>query len=472
MAEKYEKYLVYLIFAAAVCALFFWLTYNPVKDFVTSVPGMDSVPAIDSGAMQKVVIGEKFKFFAEEPSNLTGKWVRFRGANSDNIVTDKTKLINKFGPEGPKIVWSVDLGEGHAAPVIYNGKVYLLDYLEEEKEDALRCFSLESGHELWCRSYRVHVKRNHGMSRTVPAITEKYIVTMGPMGHVMCVNPANGDFLWGLDLVKDYGAEIPFWYTGQCPLIDDDIAVLATGGNDILIGVDCATGKIVWETPNPGKLKMSHSSVMPIKLGSKKTYVYAAVGAIVGISAEEPNRGELLWETKEFVPSVVAPSPVDLGGGKIFMTAGYGAGGFLFKVDAATYKVEILKSYKPKEGLACEQQTPVVLDNYIFGILPKDAGPLRNQFACYSVNDVQKPLWTSGKEARFGLGPYIYADGKFFIVDDDGSLTIATVSAKGFHVLDKFRVINGQDSWGPIAIADGRLLMRDSKKMVCLDIRR
>jgi len=70
------------------------------------------------------------------------------------------------------------------------------------------------------------------------------------------------------------------------------------------------------------------------------------------------------------------------------------------------------------------------------------------------------------------LGPYIFADGKFFIVDDDGTLIIATVSNKGFNVLDKFRVIEGHDAWGPIAIAGGRLLMRDSKKMVCLDIRK
>ena len=41
----------------------------------------------------------------------------------------------------------------------------------------------------------------------------------------------------------------------------------------------------------------------------------------------------------------------------------------------------------------------------------------------------------------------------------------------GFKLEDSFRVIEGHDAWGPFAIADGRLLMRDSKKMVCLNIR-
>ncbi len=29
-----------------------------------------------------------------------------------------------------------------------------------------------------------------------------------------------GELLWDQDLVKDYGAKVPLWYTSQCPLID------------------------------------------------------------------------------------------------------------------------------------------------------------------------------------------------------------------------------------------------------------
>ena len=78
---------------------------------------------------------------------------------------------------------------------------------------------------------------------------------------------------------------------------------------------------------------------------------------------------------------------------------------------------------------------------------------------------------SSGKTDRFGLGPYIMADGKFFILNDDGEMTIARVTASQFTVLGKAKVIDGQDSWGPVAITGGYLLMRDSKQMVCLDIK-
>ena len=92
------------------------------------------------------------------------------------------------------------------------------DYDEELGEDALRCLSLDDGREIWRRAYRVRVKRNHGMSRTVPALADGVVVTVGPRCHVMAVNAISGELLWGLDLERAYGSETPFWYTGQCPL--------------------------------------------------------------------------------------------------------------------------------------------------------------------------------------------------------------------------------------------------------------
>ena len=78
----------------------------------------------------------------------------------------------------------------------------------------------------------------------------------------------------------------------------------------------------------------------------------------------------------------------------------------------------------------------------------------------------------SGKDERFGLGPYILADGKFFILNDDGEMTIARATSTSYTRLDKAKIIDGQDTWGPVAITGGYLLMRDSKTLVCLDIRK
>ena len=455
-----------------ILVMWFLLT-NPVADFVEHMPGMDNRPVSMSGGSEDVVIGAIYAVFDGIPSEIQGSWPRFRGADFNNISVEKIKLADNWDGGGPEILWSIDLGEGHAGPVVANGRVYIMDYDEEARSDLLRCFSFDDGREIWRRGYDVYVKRNHGMSRTVPAVTEKYVITMGPKCHVMCVDADSGTFRWGIDLVRDYGTGIPLWYTGQCPLIDDSLSVIAVGGKSLIIAVDCETGEVVWETPNPNNWEMSHSSIIPYNIHGKDMYVYCALGGIVGISASGDNPGEILFETELWNKNVVAPSPVYLGDGKLFVTSGYGSGSMMLDIIAVndTFEVVSIKQIKPGEGLASEQQTPLYYDGHLFSILPKDAGPLRNQFVCYHPEDIGKLVWSSGKTNRFGLGPYIIADGKFFILSDDGVLTIMRATAKEPVQLAQAKILDGHDAWGPIAIVNGRLLARDSRRLVCVDVR-
>ncbi len=418
-------------------------------------------------------IGAYFASFDGIPSGIQGSWPRFRGADFDNISKEKIRLTSSWGDAGPDILWSIDLGEGHAAPVVSNGRVYILDYDEDERADVLRCFSFDDGTEIWRRGYELRVKRNHGMSRTVPAVTDKYVVTIGPKCHVMCVDAVSGDFRWGIDLEREYGAEVPLWYTGQCPLIDDSLAVIAVGGKSLIIAIDCETGEVVWEVPNPNDWKMSHSSIMPFFIQGKKMYVYCALGGIIGISAEKETAGEILFETNLWDRTVIAPSPIHIGDGRIFVTAGYGAGSMMLKLnfEDGSFSAESLQELKPGEGIASEQQTPVFYKGHLFSLLPKDAGPLRNQFVCYHPDDCSQILWSSGKTNRFGLGPYIVADDKFFILSDDGILTILKVSTREYVQLARAKVLDGVDAWGPLALVSGRLLARDSRRLVCIDLR-
>lgn len=471
--DRFLKSLPIVLILIGILAIGYWLFKDPTKAFTESVPGKDNVVSGDSSSEQ-VSIGSLFEHFADETSTLTGSWTQFRGSRSDNVKHSEVPLIASFGGKKPPIVWSVELGEGHSGAAIYKGKAYLLDYDETKKADQLRCFSLVTGKELWRRGYKVLIRRNHGMSRTVPAVTEKYILTMGPRGHVMCLERETGNFIWGMDIAKEFGSEIPLWYTGQCPLIVNDVAILATGGSALLVGVDCATGKILWKTPNPDGWKMAHSSVTPFTFKGRNMFVYCAIGGVVGVAADGTDVGKVLWKSDRWNKSVVAPSPVCTPQGKVFLTAGYGAGSMILQLseNGGVFSAKEFKTYKPGDGLSSEQQTPIQTDGHLFGVMPKDAKTLRNQLVCVDAEDPSKIVWSSGSENRFGLGPYILVDDLIYLLNDDATLYIVRKSLKGFEELDHVQLFEGVDSWAPLAVADGYMLLRDSKKMVCIQLKK
>ncbi|MCD6360078.1 MAG: PQQ-binding-like beta-propeller repeat protein [Armatimonadetes bacterium] len=390
------------------------------------------------------------------PSRITGMWPGFRGPNLNNISPERVGLARTWPPSGPKKLWAVKLGRGHAGAAIRDGRVYVLDYDESAGADTLRCLSLDDGREIWKQAYPVQLKYNHGLSRTVPAVTGKYVVTLGPRGDAMCCRTDDGKVVWKKNLVSEYGLKVPSWYFSQCPLIDGGKAIIATGGKALMIAVELSSGKVVWTCPNPGGWEVSYASITPMNLGGVKTYVYPTTKGVVGVSTS----GKLLWKFPGWkVSTANCPSPVDCGGGRIFLTGGYSAGSMMIKVSGGSAS----EMYRlPQSTFGSHQHTPILYQNHLFGV-----NIANKQFTCLDLKG--NVVWSSGHTARFGLGPYIMAEGMFYVLSDDGTLVLVDGSTSGYKELARAQVV-GANAWGPMAIAGGRLVLRDEDTMVCLDV--
>ncbi len=473
------------VFTGFISVLFagvflWWIIVPSSYNVVERVPGMDNRPPLRA-ISDSVIIGEFLDTLGLLEGVLPGSWPRFRGADFDNISKDPTPLAETWDTSGPTVVWQTTLGEGYAGPAVLNGRVYVLDYNEKRKADMLRCFSLKSGTELWRRWYNVEFKRNHGYSRTIPAITDKYVVTIGPRSHVMCVDPLNGNLLWSIDLEKEYGIPgtvkgkiTPEFYSGQCPLIDNDLAIIAPGGKALMMGVDCSTGKVAWETPNPDSLRMSHTSIIPMNIHGKKMYVYAALGGVCGVSAEGTDVGKVLWKTTEWSPSIAVASPVYLGNNELVAFGSYGAGAARIRIskDESGYSSAVIEQHKASGGIANEQQTPILKSDYLWTVLPENAGPLKRQLVCYDKSNLVTPVWSSGKESRFGkgMGPFIMSGNKLYLLDDEGTLYLFRIENNKATLVSSHKILSAIEAWSPMAIAGNYLIMRDAHNMLCLDI--
>ena len=122
-----------------------------------------------------------------------------------------------------------------------------------------------------------------------------------------------------------------------------------------------------------------------------------------------------------------------------------------------------------KTVFACEQHTPIYYQGYLYSILPADAGGSRKQAVCMDPNG--KVMWKSGTTEQFGLGPFMIADNKLLLLEDNGKLTMIEATAKGYVKLAQAKVLEGKEAWAPMALAGGRLLVRDYGQMKCLDLR-
>jgi outer membrane protein assembly factor BamB len=468
----------------AVAALALWLFWGSGRVVSPRVPGTDAPRGTDPAALVNPVLAGMLAPTSSwpiarsslvnpvlagilapadgRPADLPGAWPGFRGPNRTGISSEPTVLARAWEPAGPRQLWGLDLGEGYAGAAVLNGRVYVMDYDQQKRRDTLRCLSLADGKEIWRFAYPVVVKRNHGMSRAVPAVTPESVVTMGPKCHVACLDAASGQLKWGLDLVRQFGAVVPQWYAGQCPLIDGGKAILAVGGKDaLLLAMDCERSNIVWRTPNPKGWKMTHSSVMPMDFAGQRMYVYCAKLGVVGVSAKD---GALLWETGEWKISIATvPSPVILEEGRIFLAGGYDAGSLMLQLSEEGGKFTVHKLFKLEpEVFGAADHTPLYHNGHLYGVRPD------GRFVCLDLHG--RVVWVSEPDQQFGLGSFIAANGLIYALNDSGKLSLIEATPAKFNLLAQAQVLHGRESWGPLALAGGRLLARDLTRMVCLDV--
>jgi hypothetical protein len=101
-------------------------------------------------------------------------------------------------------------------------------------------------------------------------------------------------------------------------------------------------------------------------------------------------------------------------------------------------------------------------DGLIFGTRPN------GQFVCLGLDG--KVVWASPALDSFGRSPFLLADKLFFVMNEDGKLSLMEDSPARYNLLAQAQVLKGGEAWGPLALAGGRLLARDLTHLVCLDV--
>jgi outer membrane protein assembly factor BamB len=193
---------------------------------------------------------------------------------------------------------------------------------------------------------------------------------------------------------------------------------------------------------------------------------------VVGISAAD---GQLLWNSPFTAKMAACPSPVSIGDGRVFVTSGYEAGSAMYQVQKAASGFTAQKLYDlTSMQFNSEVHTPILYQNHLFAVSSKTRG----RFTCLGLDG--KIVWQSPVSAgnpagtrTFDLGGFLLAEGMFFILDGKtGRLNLVEADTKEYKELGTAQILEGEDVWGPLALSNGKLVIRDMNKMVCLQVGR
>jgi outer membrane protein assembly factor BamB len=158
------------------------------------------------------------------------------------------------------------------------------------------------------------------------------------------------------------------------------------------------------------------------------------------------------------------PSALIIDENRIFLSGGYNSGAMMIRLNGQGQDTEIEQLFKLSHTkFGAEQHTPILYKDHIYGIRPS------GEMTCLDLEG--NVVWASGKKKTFGLGPYLLADGLLFCVEGHkATLHMVEATPDGYEELGSMEALDGPDAWAPMALAGGRLIVRDLTEVVCLKL--
>ena len=415
-------------------------------------------------------------------------WPQFLGPNRDGVSAQKG-LLRTWPQNGPEVLWTVNVGIGFGGPVVKDGKVYLLDR-DDQTGDNLRCFDLSNGKELWNFAYDAPGSVMFPGSRSIPTVDGNHVYSCGPYGDLYCLDLNTHKPVWNKNVWKDFGGEdIPRWAITQNPLVYGDLLILASQAPQAgVVAYEKLTGSVKWTTPSLGPVGYVSPSLVKVNGQDHVVMITAATGRrgepatggkVVGI---DPLSGKILWEYTNWQCRIPVPNAVDAGEGKMLITGGYEAGAAMIQVEkTADGGFGVTELYKTIE-FGAHTLPPVLYIDYFY--IHYTTNDRRDGLVCMSIDGEIK--WKTGRSPLFDKGSMVLADGlllstdggsKLYLIEPDPSAFKPIAAAEMFVIEEETgaeetgrRRGSGSQNWAPIALSDGKLLIRDQNQLKCVKV--
>ena len=384
-------------------------------------------------------------------------WPQFLGPARDGRYTG-APLAADWPDGGPRRLWSRPVGAGFAGPVVAGDRLILFHRVGGA--EVVEALDAATGGVLWRYDYPTTYRDDFGFDegpRSVPVVHGGRVYTFGAQGRLHAVDVETGAGVWQVDTHARYGVRKGFFGAAGSPLVEDGRVIANVGGRrGGIVAFDAATGGELWTATTH---EASYSSPAAGAFGGRRTALVFTRNGLVGL---DPASGEVRFERRwrsRLGASVNAATPLVLGD-RVFISASYGAGAALLRVEGGT----LAEEWSGDDSMTNHYATAVERGGVLYGY----HGRQEYSPSLRAVDARSGAVRWS--EDRFGAGTVTLAGDLLVILRESGELVLAEATPDAFRPLARAAILPGVVRAYP-ALAAGRLYARNADTLVAVDLR-
>jgi outer membrane protein assembly factor BamB len=430
---------------------------------------------------------EPIPLVADLSQRAGSDWPAFLGPTGDGKSPEVG--IEPWSVNGPRVVWTLDVGEGYAAPTVCRGRLLIFDRVKSLAR--CRCLRCETGDELWRFTYPTDYTDRQAQGdgpRACPVTDGCLVYLHGVEGMLHCLRFEDGKLLWKVDTLSTFGIVQNLFGVASAPIIDDERLLVQIGGSpegssdkdfmgltssgSCLVAFDKRTGQVLYQC---GHDLASYASPRVVTVGDQKLGLMFARAGLLGF---DPEHGEQLFHLpfrSRSYNSVNASNPV-VHGNQIFLTESYEVGCALLSTNHIT--VQTIWSASPRErdrGLCCHWNTPVLVDGHLYGCASRHRGDAELRCIEWATGKVKWIARPALGDEPAGRGSLLYVDGHLFYLVEEGWLFLLKANPERFEQIaawDGRKLPAGlkHPCWSNPVLARGLLYAQGKGRLACLEL--
>jgi outer membrane protein assembly factor BamB len=376
-----------------------------------------------------------------------GDWPQWRGPSRDGTLASFNEP--RSWPEQLTKRWQIEVGSGYATPIVVGNRVYA--FSRQQENEVMRAIDAATGKVVWETSYPAPFKMNPATSRhgpgpkSTPTYADGRLFTLGMSGIVTAFDAATGKQLWQ----KPAPAVEPMFHTAQSALVDRGVVILHVGGHNqgALTAFDPATGAVKWTWTGDGP---AYGSPIIATIDGTRQIITFSQTNLVGVDAAS---GQLLWQTPFTARSITNSITPLVYGGRTVIVSGQGKPLTAYTVSKTGNQWTANLAWEnPKHSLSFSNA--VLAGDAVFSMSAMNSGQFF--WADAKTGDT---LWTS-EPRQAGNAAIVKAGDLLFVLKDDAQLMVARSRPGGFEPIKTYTVADSA-TWPAPAVSGNRIFVRD-----------